>query len=64
MEEEGEVHRRGPLVLCPFGGEEYCCVDDPFGLDLHQQGDTYANAQVMVKRTRTIGTNYQAHKKP
>jgi hypothetical protein len=37
MEEEGEVHRRGPLVPCPFGGEEYCCVDDPFGLDSHQQ---------------------------
>jgi hypothetical protein len=26
--------------------------------------DTHANAQVMVKRTRTIATNYQAHKKP
>jgi hypothetical protein len=37
MEEEGEVHRRGPLVLCLFGGEEYCCVEDPFGLDSHQQ---------------------------
>jgi hypothetical protein len=37
MEEEGEVHWRGPLVLCPFGGEGYRCVDDPFGLDLHQQ---------------------------
>jgi hypothetical protein len=35
--EEGVVLRRGSLVLCPFGGEEYCCVDDPFGLDLHQQ---------------------------
>jgi hypothetical protein len=37
MEEEGEVHRKGPVVLCPFGGEEYCCVEDPFGLDVHQQ---------------------------
>jgi hypothetical protein len=35
--EEGVVLRRGSLVLCPFRGEEYCCVDDPFGLDLHQQ---------------------------
>jgi hypothetical protein len=26
--EEGVVLRRGSLVLCPFGGEEYCCVDD------------------------------------
>jgi hypothetical protein len=34
--EECVVHRRGPLILCPFGGEECCCVDDPFGLDLHQ----------------------------
>jgi hypothetical protein len=34
--EEGAVLRRGSLVLCPFRGEEYCCVDDPFGLDLHQ----------------------------
>jgi hypothetical protein len=34
--EEGVVLRRGSLVLCPFGGEEYCGVDDPFGLDLHQ----------------------------
>jgi hypothetical protein len=25
------------VVLCPFGGEEYCCVEDPFGLDVHQQ---------------------------
>jgi hypothetical protein len=37
MEEEGEVHQRGPLVPCPFEGEEYCCVDDPFGHDSHQQ---------------------------
>jgi hypothetical protein len=35
--EEGVVLRRGSLVLYPFGGEEYCGVDDPFGLDLHQQ---------------------------
>jgi hypothetical protein len=35
--EEGVVLRRGSLVLCPFGGEEYCCIDDSFGLDLHQQ---------------------------
>jgi hypothetical protein len=27
-------------------------------------GDTYANTQVMVKQTRTIAKNYQAHKKP
>jgi hypothetical protein len=40
MEEEGEDHRRGPLVLCLFGGEEYCCVEDPFGLDSHQQALT------------------------
>jgi hypothetical protein len=26
--------------------------------------DTHANIWVMVKRTRTIATNYQAHKKP
>jgi hypothetical protein len=35
--EEGVVLQRSSLVLCPFGGEEYCCVDDPFGLNLHQQ---------------------------
>jgi hypothetical protein len=35
--EEGVVLQRGSLILCPFGGEEYCGVDDPFGLDLHQQ---------------------------
>jgi hypothetical protein len=34
--EEGVVLRKGSLVLCPLRGEEYCCVDDPFGLDLHQ----------------------------
>jgi hypothetical protein len=39
--EEGVVLRRGSLVLCPFGGEEYCCVNDPFGLDLHQQFGTH-----------------------
>jgi hypothetical protein len=27
-------------------------------------GDTHANIQVTVKRTRQIATNYQAHKKP
>jgi hypothetical protein len=26
--------------------------------------DTHANVQVTVKRTRTVATNYQAHKKP
>jgi hypothetical protein len=35
--EEGVVLRMGSLFLCPFGGEGYCGVDDPFGLDLHQQ---------------------------
>jgi hypothetical protein len=35
--EEGVVLRRGSLVLCPFGGEEYCGVGDPFGPNLHQQ---------------------------
>jgi hypothetical protein len=35
--EEGVVFWRGSLVPCPFGGEEYCCVDDPFGPELHQQ---------------------------
>jgi hypothetical protein len=39
--EEGVVLRRGSLVLCLFGGEEYCGVDDPFGLDLHQQFDAH-----------------------
>jgi hypothetical protein len=29
--EEGVVLRRGSLVLCAFGGEEYCGVGDPFG---------------------------------
>jgi hypothetical protein len=38
VREEGVVPRRGSLVLSPFGGGEYCGVDDPFGLDLHQQG--------------------------
>jgi hypothetical protein len=37
MEEEGEVHRRGPLALCPFGGEEYCCVENPFGLEQYRK---------------------------
>jgi hypothetical protein len=27
-------------------------------------GDTYANVQIKVKRTRMVVTNYQAHKKP
>jgi hypothetical protein len=27
-------------------------------------GDTHANVQVKMKRTRTAATNYQAHKKP
>jgi hypothetical protein len=27
-------------------------------------GDTHANVQVTVKRTRRVTTNYQAHKKP
>jgi hypothetical protein len=35
-EEEGVILRRGLLVLCPFGGEEYCGVSDPFGPNLHQ----------------------------
>jgi hypothetical protein len=35
--EEGVVLRRGSLVPCPFGGEEYCGVGDPFGPNLHQQ---------------------------
>jgi hypothetical protein len=32
--EEGVVLLRGSLVLYPFGGEEYCCVHEAFGLDL------------------------------
>jgi hypothetical protein len=35
--EEGVVLRRGPLVLCPFRGEECYCVDNPFDLDLNQR---------------------------
>jgi hypothetical protein len=35
--EEGVVLRRGSLVSCPFVGEEYCGVGDPFGPNLHQQ---------------------------
>jgi hypothetical protein len=27
-------------------------------------GDTHANVQVKVERTRTVATNDQAHKKP
>jgi hypothetical protein len=27
-------------------------------------GDAHANVQVKVKQTRTVATNYQAHKKP
>jgi hypothetical protein len=38
VREEGVVPRRGSLVLSPFGGGEYCGVDDPSGLDLHQHG--------------------------
>jgi hypothetical protein len=34
--EEGVVLQRGSLVLCPFGGEEYCGVGDPFGPSLLQ----------------------------
>jgi hypothetical protein len=34
--EEGVVVRRGSLVLCPFGREEYCGVGDPFGPSLLQ----------------------------
>jgi hypothetical protein len=34
--EEGVVLRRGPSVLYPFGGEEYCCIGVPFGPNLHQ----------------------------
>jgi hypothetical protein len=36
MEEEGVVLCRGPSVLCPFEGEQYCGVGAPFGPNLHQ----------------------------
>jgi hypothetical protein len=35
--EEGAVLRRGSLVPCPFGGEEYCGVGDPFGRPIRSQ---------------------------
>jgi hypothetical protein len=50
--EEGVVLRRGSLVLCPFGGEGYCGVDDPFGLDLHQQ--TFSHLDLFVDPSLSI----------
>jgi hypothetical protein len=33
--EEGVVLRRGSLVLCPFGGEEYCGVGAPLRYQIY-----------------------------